>query len=438
MYRTRSLMLALLGVLASGCVASRPKSTALERWGASQTTRNDAFIQKLLDKAYGLLYDENEFSKARAYYSFVLDMEPNNAEANLGLSFANRYLGYNEQALEACAKAIALDSLAPAAQWNYGELLWPWRGVTLDEALTDKERIRLSIRYFNRATSSGRPTSKHAHISLWTAYMALCQPDKMHEQMLEMKRRDYFPQPVLDFAYNLLIGLDQNAILITNGDMDTYPTICMQEAFGVRPDVLIINQSLIGLPLVVRCMLREFDMTLPDEYPVGDQSMPAGDEVLNNVIESARKQNRSVYFAITIAKDLLKLHESDLTLEGVVFKFDDVSARGRIDIAKLEENMTQTYRLAIPGALSDWSSNLSPTTRNVESAFLYNYILLNAILAGHHAEQGETQMAVSYYKEIIKLYSLLDNDEGMINILRQWLSDEPENPEVKFLANKYL
>ena len=49
-----------------------------------------------------------------------------------------------------------------------------------------------------------------------------------------------------DMAYNYLIGLDSNAVLITHGDCDTFPLWYMQEVEGVRTDVRIMNTSLLG------------------------------------------------------------------------------------------------------------------------------------------------------------------------------------------------
>ncbi len=46
---------------------------------------------------------------------------------------------------------------------------------------------------------------------------------------------------ILNFGYNMLASCEDNSVLITNGDNDTYPPIIVQNHLGYKPNVKVLN-----------------------------------------------------------------------------------------------------------------------------------------------------------------------------------------------------
>lgn len=79
----------------------------------------------------------------------------------------------------------------------------------------------------------------------------------------QSRHGNYFP---FDYAYNILQSLDKDAIVITNGDNDTFPLWCMQAVYGIRTDVRVINLSL--------AQTDWYNFQLKNERPYGALTVP--------------------------------------------------------------------------------------------------------------------------------------------------------------------
>jgi hypothetical protein len=228
---------------------------------------------------------------------------------------------------------------------------------------------------------------------------ALPFSQNVHEQ----SRRGNFV--AFDYAYNLLMTCEKDGILITNGDNDTFPLWALQEAYGIRRDVRIVNLSLVNTGWYIR-QLKDLEPKVPisftDEQIEGlapelnpfveptPYAMPnAGikivipgrrqqnalriqDKVVLNFVDSNRWR-KPVYFAVTVSDDNFMGLDPYLQMQGLAYRVlpAPVAPDRRLDVDRTVFLLDKVYRFR---GLGDGTANLDETAEKLLSNYAACYI----------------------------------------------------------------
>jgi tetratricopeptide (TPR) repeat protein len=206
-----------------------------------------------------------------------------------------------------------------------------------------------------------------------------------------------------DYGFNLLAGLEPDAILFTNGDNDTYPLWYIQNVERFRTDVTVANLSLLRTDWYIE-QLRDREPKLPirltDEEIERMEPVPLKgggiawkhDLMVQHIIRET-DWKRPVYFATTVPPDTWKPYGRHLEMEGMARRLVLREGDNLISEFALQRNFDEMYRFR--GILTkDWRIDATVYKDEETRGMFVNFAVAMAQLAQEKAIEKDFPDAI--------------------------------------------
>jgi hypothetical protein len=141
---------------------------------------------------------------------------------------------------------------------------------------------------------------------------------------------------LLNYNYNVLMSVEDDAVLLTNGDNDTYPLWLLQDVLGVKKNVVVLNIFLVGYQKEYRDRLFR-ELQLPANSLTVKEDVADSKDLIYFILEHSK---RPVYIANTVYRDYYESETIDesLYLSGLAMRYSKESIDNMAFMRQVFEN----------------------------------------------------------------------------------------------------
>ncbi len=182
------------------------------------------------------LYRQNKLEQALPLFENLVVQDSTNPEKCVWLAETYRRLGKKQEAVNTARRALTLGPCSSFAHTVIAEASNPVIGEWA-QASSDTTWFHLM-----KAIECDS-TDAHPWLLVFGEAMHRGEPAMMRRSLRRLVETGFLTKAALAYGRWMLRALPENAILLTNGDMDTYPPCAVQEVEGFRKDVVIVNRG---------------------------------------------------------------------------------------------------------------------------------------------------------------------------------------------------
>ncbi len=348
---------------------------------------------------------------------------PRDAKAWVEWGHALRYSGKYIESHEKFERAYRVDSRNVAA-------IDAWMSVKLDamDEGDDWESVHGELARARKLD----PEFARTYYSLWR--VALFQGDdrEAEESLRRVVEIEDMPRPLFDYGRNMVVGAPENAIIITNGDNDTYPPLAYQTITGDRRDVSIVNISLLNTKGYVRHLQRK-------GVPIGLSDNEIGklthtkEKLISAQLQERIFENlkgagwpRPLFYSVTVAEQNRVL-PCRTVLEGILERIVEASADKKgsreIDLPKCRELFDTVYRLeSLTDPLVDWERELSVAQIGT------NYVHVLVEVGKSLVSDGSREEGGRHLYRAVSILGFHHRGEEASELIAWWEREAPKSP----------
>jgi hypothetical protein len=328
-------------------------STALSCASATEALARDSLAQRALRAYYA-----NQPDSAFALFHSAVHEHPRNADLLAWLAEAALRARNTAAAVHAADDALRIDRCNAHAHVVRASLFMP--RFAPNAGAVDDDSTWFHLRRAVQCDSA----DGNAWSYVWK--YAIMRRDSAAESraLRALVTSGYLTSPQLTHAGWLLRSLPPNAVLVTAGDMDTYGPLAVQVTQGVRPDVAVVNATMLSAEWYSRPVLARHHLRY--DWPSTNASR---DAQARDILKWLRRQAaakegaRPVAFALTVRLDTAGVG-SDLQLAGPYWLVVGPGAAGT-DATKISKALSSAQALDWRGEAVS-SSDRSPILRLYE------------------------------------------------------------------------
>ncbi len=377
------------------------------------------------------LYRQNKLQEALPVLERAAEAREDDAEAHAWLAETYRRLDEPDKAAKAARTAIDLDPCNSFAHvvlaWNYNPMYGLWPGINRE----------MSWKHLMKAAECDS-TDGNVWPGVWIE--ALRRGDsRMEKRSLRRMVETGFLTPAV-LAYNrwMLRDLPENALLITNGDWDTFPAVALQQVEAFRPDVAVVNRSLLNTAWYPRYLRDHYGLALPfseEELPelktlldASGRPVFVSTQIFRGWLEMRASGEMERPIAISVTVDLNAFGKGlaeDLSLAGPFWLWRPSQGAGRPDTALIAQSLEGVEPADFSGPFVS-PEDRSPIRIKTSATLVHNISAAGLKYARSLLEAGRTSEAremISWVESFEKETSLGLVSEELIAELRREIGE---------------